>query len=537
MKIRRTKSTRVRTAAGLALVALAATACGSTVAPTDRVALAPGQPGDGLATDGGSELGAPAGGQADPAAGGAAGPDGSTGVAGEPAPGGGAADSGSVPGAGTPGKPGTGTSKAGGSTAPKAGAPATKGRPPSKARGVTDTTVSIGFEYTQNSSQANSAVGAQGITSGDGLKNAKILIAELNRTGGLAGREIKPVFHAFDATSSDSIESQESAACADFTTDRPVFAVISTSGHDENYLTCLGKAGIANVAAPGLTVSDATVLKRNPLYRELNSVDLGRQGNLYGAPLAASGYFGQGAKVGVLTLDQSAFKREYANNVVPAIKQAGATLTDTVVVPFYRGSGDVGALSSAVSSAVLRFRQKGVTHVLIADSAGLATILFLNAAANQNYLPRYGFNSQNGGQAIVASVSDKRSLKGAVQLGWAPSIDLDAANETTAPPGKKRCLDLFRSKGVVADSRNAEGILLNECDTYFFAQAAGQRVQQLTASSFVQAYAGIGGAVKSASTYAINLQNGRGGATGYRLQRWNEGCTCFKAEGGVKALG
>ncbi len=536
---------RARAASALALLALLATACGSTVAT--QGARAPG-----VGAQGGDTLGGPADGGANPGGDGLSDPSLQ-------------APDGSGPGSATTGSSGTGTSTgpgtssgsgmssgsgtssgsqpagssgpAGSSTGGTKGT-ASSGKPPSNARGVTNDNITIGFEYTEGGEAANKAAGFNGVTTGDQRKQLELLIAEVNRTGGIAGRMVKPVFHAYDAASGESTASQEQSACADFTQDHKVFAVLIGGTHTENYISCLGKVGVALVAAPIFTIADSVLLGRNPLYRELNTVDLDTAFELYGQALSSTGFYAKGAKIGLLTLNFPSMERAVKNHLEPALARAGLKLEDKVTLAAPQSNSDLGSFSSAIGSAVLRFRQKGVDHVLITDVNALTTAVFLNAAANQEYYPKYGFNTQNGGQALADIVSDKgkRSLQGSVQLGWAPALDLNAANETIRPPGAKRCLDFFASKGMQATSRNAAGVLALQCDIFFFAQAAGKRVSQLTAQSFVQAYASVGTAVAPASTYQVNFGRGGTGVSAYRVQRWVDACTCYKAEGGLKSL-
>lgn len=422
---------------------------------------------------------------------------------------------------------------------PAAGGASTADKPraAASARGVTATTITIGFEYSEGSEEANRAAGFNGITTGDQRKQIELLIAEVNRTGGMAGRTVKPVYHVYSAASSDSTARQEQAACADFSQDNEVFAVIAFGTHTENYISCLGKAGVAFVSAPIFTVSDRVVLRRNPLYRELNTVDLDTQFALYGNPLGGTGYYDKGAKIGLLTIDYPSMQRAVAGSLKPALSRIGQRVEDQVTLTAPQSTSDTGAFSAAIGNAVVRFRQKGITHVLITDVNGLTTVLFINAASNQKYYPRYGFTTHNGGQAVGDLVQDKRSLQGAVQLGWAPALDLNAANETIKPPGRQRCLSFYAGKGIQPDSRNAEAVLEATCDTFFFAQAAANRAATLSPQGFVQAYAGTRSAVPSASTYAVDLTGQAvGGAALYRVQRWVPGCTCFTAEGDTRRL-
>ncbi len=515
-----------RTAAALALCVL--TACGSTVQQDALLGSAAGQPGQQLTSDG---LGAP----------GAPGTSSSTGdsLGTNPlAPAGAAGGAQSpVTGEAAAGQPGAPDTAAAPGSAPAAqGGQPPVAKPASNARGVTDTTISIGLEYIKGADEARKSAGFEGVSSGDQKKQLDILVEHINKSGGMAGRKVVPVFHVYDAGSGNSNDSNEQAACATFTEDNKVFAVISAINHSEIFLSCLTKIGVPYISAPGLTVNDDDVFRRYPLHLELNAVSLSKQGALFGKPLADTGYFDKGAKVGLLTFQQPNFERAVKGHLKPGLKSVGITLTDEVKLAYPQSTSDTGALAAAIGNAVLRFRQNGVTHVLITDVSALVTVLFAQAASNQGYYPRFGWLSPNGGQAAANLISDKKSLVGAVQLGWYPSIDLDAANQNIKATGAKKCADLFAAKGYTPSDRNEETVLQLQCEIFFFTQAAASRANPLTGQGFVSALRAISTAVAPSSTYRIDLGRASAGAGAYRVQRWTPQCTCFKPEPGLKPL-
>src|SRR5690349_22550034 len=88
-------------------------------------------------------------------------------------------------------------------------------------------------------------------------------------------------------------------------------------------------------------------------------------------------------------------------------------------------------MQAQISSAVLKFRSDGVTHVLIWDDNGVATLFFMQQADNQGYRPRYGINSGNNMQ-VVAQVVSKSQLTGATGIGWTPAFDIANADSPTS---------------------------------------------------------------------------------------------------------
>jgi hypothetical protein len=447
-----------------------------------------------------------------------------------------ASNGGTAPAGGGPEGPSGQLQGSGSSDGGPATAPAVSGKPPSSARGVDANTVRIGLEFIKGADEARKNMGFQGVTSGDQEQQLKILTDEVNRTGGLAGRKLVPVFHAYDANSSSNASSNEQAACSTFTEDNEVFAVISALNHTEVFLSCLAKAGVPYISAPGLTITDDEVFRRFPLHLELNAVSLSKQGDLFGKPLADTGYYDKGAKIGLLTFEQANFVRAVEQHLKPGLKQIGRQVADEVRLAYPQSTSDQGEMAASIGNAVLRFRQNGITHVLITDVSALVTVLFATAAANQGYYPRYGWLSPNGGQAAADLLSDKRSLQGAVELGWYPSIDLNAANQDIFPANAKRCAALFTSKGYKAQSRNEETVLQIQCEIFFFTQQAANRVAELTGVAFVNAMRGASPTVPPSSTYRIDLRAAAAGARAYRVQRWVTDCTCFRPDAGVRTM-
>jgi hypothetical protein len=446
----------------------------------------------------------------------------------------------SVPGMTTAagGSRGVAGPQAGGATAASGvqSVPTVTSKPPSSARGVTATTIRIGLEFIKGADDARKNMGFQGVTSGDQQQQLQILTDEINRTGGLAGRKLVPVFHAYDANSSSNTSSNEQAACATFTQDNQVFAVISALNHTEIFFSCLSKVGVPYISAPGLTITDDDVFRRYPLHLELNAVSLSKQGDLFGKPLADTGYYDKGAKIGLLTFDQPNFTRAVDQHLKPALRKIGRRVDDEVELAYPQSTSDQGEMAAAIGNAVLRFRQNQITHVLITDVSALVTVLFATAAANQGYYPRYGWLSPNGGQAAADLISDKRSLQGAVELGWYPSIDLNAANQDIFPANAKRCAQLFTSKGYRPQSRNEETVLQIQCEIFFFTQQAAKRVPELTGGAFVSAMRSVSPVVAPNSTYRIDMRSTAAGAKAYRIQRWVTACTCFKPDRSIITL-
>src|SRR2546430_2220675 len=106
--------------------------------------------------------------------------------------------------------------------------------------------------------------------------------------GGVLGRKLVPVYHAIDATSADTIDSQLQAACDDFTQDHKIFVVFT--GGNETFLQCMNSRGVASME-DDLTDSDAARFQRYPYYLEIGSMNLDRIAAIEVPGLQAQGHF------------------------------------------------------------------------------------------------------------------------------------------------------------------------------------------------------------------------------------------------------
>jgi len=134
-----------------------------------------------------------------------------------------------------------------GGVQPQPGQPVV-GNPAVSGPGVTATRIYIGLVYSTNADAVNKAAGANGISTGDTQADAKAVIDDINKHGGVAGRKLVPIWYAFDSTSTQPIDSQWSAACAHFTQDNHVFAAFDMG--TAVYRKCLHDAGVAQTPHP-----------------------------------------------------------------------------------------------------------------------------------------------------------------------------------------------------------------------------------------------------------------------------------------------
>ena len=204
---------------------------------------------------------------------------------------------------------------------------------------------------------------------------------------------------------------------------------------------------------------------------------------------------------------------------------------------------DAGPTAAAVSSAVLKLRSDGVTHVVLFDERGLLTLLFLQQAEAQGYRPRYAVTTQNGPQALIdGSGLPKRQLVGSKGIAWLPSLDIPPAqNPRTGPysnDARRRCYDLLASRGQTFSDVNAEAIAMGICTSlWFFRDAVKASGNILNRIGFMNGVAKLGTSFQAAGVFATRFTaTQHDGIAAIRYYVYDDGCGCMKyASGNINA--
>ncbi|MCA1710598.1 MAG: hypothetical protein LC789_02735 [Actinobacteria bacterium] len=536
---------RNRPGRGAVLLAVAATlgtaACGSTVPSTGAASTAGGA---GLTASGPGDDGvsAPAAGAANGLGGFEPGAQGSAGGSNaEAGPITGSLD-GSVSGSGPTTPTGSRTTASGGTASGGALPP----RASAQGVGVTATTVNIGITYTENAKEANAAFGVN-ISPGDTRANAQAILDDINARGGVAGRKLVPVFHAYDAQSAETNAEQDQAACEDLTQDHKVFAAVGGGG--DTWDACMKKAGVLNTVGATLTESDRTAIATKSNYFNANAPVRDRvEGSLVPA-LVRQKYFsgwdinagGPGSAkpvVGILGYDLPEWDRPLKNVLLPKLKAAGqSVLPENIArISAPQSQAEQGPAIAEVQNAVLRFRNNGVTHLIIIDTGGGLTLVFTTNSKNQNYYPRLGVTSGSGLQGLYdAGTFTDRELAGAVGVGWAPSIDLPSkAGDAYANAATKRCLAVLKERtGQQYATTNEASVALGQCDEInLVAEAIRRAGSVITLSGAVSALEAAGDDIVLASRPRSFFGPGRhdGSELGWDMV-WDTPCKCAKYVG------
>lgn len=446
-------ASRTSRAVAAALAAALLSACGSTVPTSVAGAAGAGTAADGItplaAADGSSpELGVPG---TDPAAdvddtgapltvlpGGAAGPAGAN-----------------VPGAPQQ-QPGAAPLPAG-QAAP---APGTRNTSPLK----------VGITYIDNSG-SSAALGVDSNENTNGRNTARAMVAAINKAGGLAGRKLVPVEYAWNSQSTNYSQ-DASVACEKFSKDEPVQVVLDGAfGTTGGFGACLQKASILQITRG--PEGDSKESRSRPLHVNPTGMTDDRAYGAAVSGLADSGYLSSKNQLGIVLEDCPSIRRAYAGSVRPLIAKLGLKEPLVRTIECVTSFSSAGPASSAISGAVLAFRQGGVDRVMfVSDYESVALLLFSNNASSQGYRPGYALTSN--GQAALRPNLPKDQWAGLHGVGSSPSIDVEQdATPTTAT--EKRCLQLAKSGGVVVGNRLDTAFVYGSCALFLLLETSLQR--------------------------------------------------------------
>lgn len=506
--------------AGVLLLA----ACGSTVQPgtaglagSAGAGLGPGAPG---ATDG---LGVPTGTQPGESAGigqpGAAPP----GVAGA-----GPGSAGTVSGATSSVGGGSGSAGQGGTAGPAAGG----GSGPVSGRGFTAKEILIGVATQLDSSSYSSSLGTP-MDFGNAKAQMNAMADEINKQGGILGRKIRLVFHDDNAaTSSADPNTGAQAACEAWTQDNEVFAVLNNVAliNNEVLYSCLAKNRTPLIFSDATPHSDALFDKYAPYLYGPATITVDRMIPIWLDRLMANKYFDAwdtalGGPSKTAKTKVGIFYYESKSDYVQLGKVLQRELTKRGYPPVVAsGSGRQDSASSDMAQIALKFKQEDVTHVIAYGIGSFGT-----AAQNQNYYPRYGTSTYEV-PSLLQTTQPSTQLRGALGIGWAPQIDVDAARDPgDVSPAQAQCRKLMQQAGQDTSNRLSFYAASIFCDIFRLLQQSTARGGQLTEQAVQQGVASLGDSFQSAITFGSRFGPGRyDGTSAVRDLAYDQGCSCFK---------
>lgn len=413
-----------------------------------------------------------------------------------------------------------------GGTTGSAGSVAAKG--PTSGRGFTKDTIYIGYLTWKEVSAAGSAVG-YAVDYGDQEAIGQAVVDDINARGGIAGRKV--VLSFYDYATSEILgnpEQADQAACSKMTEDRPVFAVVAVTGILSEVLPeCLAKRQTPLIANTNVPYVREAFTRWAPYFFSTASPMTERLIPVWLRRAAALGYFSGwdntlGApgpapvEIGVLTNEGPAAEMFIAL-VKAELARMGRSVKVTAAIasPFD---------SAGINSAILAFRNAGVTHV-IPDSLNL--LLFPQAAESQRYRPRYVISTASA-PLLVHSAAPPAQLAGTLGVGYYASYDVQTQNDPgDSSPATARCRDSQKKAGGDTNQRESWNLMGKACDGFYFVVDAitrgglSPRGMQLGAAQLTS--------VAPAGAFAIGFGEGRyDGLSAVRDLGYVQSCECFR---------
>jgi ABC-type branched-subunit amino acid transport system substrate-binding protein len=323
-------------------------------------------------------------------------------------------------------------------------------------RGVAPTKIKIGF-FLQNTAGLASA----GFSTGqrqDGPQYVDALAKWASKNGGVAGREVVPVFRYTDPT---SVEDQ-AAACRAMVDDNKVFGLVDVASIlDTAALDCIVRPDSGNTPFVHSAMWSSEWQKRSGGNEVSYQAAVDRISITWARDLAAMKWFPPGATIGILGDKCPATEPVVMNVLAPALKAKGAGK-----VVFGLHDCDIQAVVSQPANIVTQFRLAGVTHVLVTSNF-VTGQLFTNAAASQGYHPKYStsdwfLNTSN----VTTANFDPTEFDGAI--GIASQGTVLKASGKKPYDGWQVCSQIATDAGLPpinpGDSSSEE--LLDLCDNF-----------------------------------------------------------------------
>ncbi|HEU5033275.1 MAG TPA: hypothetical protein VFT62_00795 [Mycobacteriales bacterium] len=381
--------------------------------------------------------------------------------------------------------------------------------------------IALGVLYAVNDGAA-----AAGINNGNTFSLSKVMHAfvdSYNASGGIGGRHIQPVYAELHSYNSN-YEAQIAAACAAFTQDHHVAAVLSNTQYfSEQLLACLAKAGVPLISGD-FAGPDRQDAQRYPLFiTPTTLVGEDREAAVVGH-LAGSGWLQPRNRIGVVVENCPVDQRIYRSGLLPALRRAHLTLASTFSTQCFQSIQDFGTQTSQMSSAVLQFRQARVDRVMFVSQGAEANLVlaFSEVANQQQWHPGYALSSLAVPEALALN-APAAQLANARGLGWLPALDTQDLRQAPATSTGRACLARLQRQGIRPTSGTDLATVSQSCDAFaLFDAILHSTGGDAAGSAVLRAVARIGDRFVAATTVGGHerLWGGHLGPASGRLFAW-----------------
>jgi len=339
-----------------------------------------------------------------------------------------------------------------------------------------------------------------------------------------------PVYADTD-TGSASWDADFAAACAKFTQDHKVAAVLGyVFNHDPAFEACLAQKGVPHLSTT-FNVPDTTELARYPLLFALSTPRIERRSIEKIDGGLATGILTKASKLGVMVDSCPGTQRAWTGTTRPYIQAKGLNIVSTFELGCAHGAGDVSSEAGQAGNLVLQFRTAGVDRVLfMAVSEGPPTFILANAAEAQGWHPLYVVSSLANAAVLAGQIPPDQAAN-VHGYGWLPMQDVSPAQWPGTTATQQRCTAILKSKGINPSSATDYSYAFNVCDALFVYELA------LKATGGRTDGPAIGAAIEALGSSYVSAMNLAGRSTFSRAEHdapslaryfaWDGGCSCY----------
>lgn len=349
-----------------------------------------------------------------------------------------------------------------------------------------------------------------------------------NARGGVAGCQIELAYFDFSSLASDGFDGQSQKECAYFAEDAKVFAAYSAALETETVVECLAKRGVVSLfnGAEYAPIQRDFNRYRGLLYQpwQINTDRWGQFIDIWDKV----GFFGKGAKVGILVADDGTGNGQKLAYDIWRPKLAALGIEVSVFeYKWIRSYASVSDASTALSAAVLKFKSEGVTHVLPTPDGAAMSIFFTGIADGQDYRPAYGTTTFSGGTPVFANDSQSSNW---VTIAFDRTTLRHSATEVSPAEAQYPDNDArARCDEAVATVQEGAHLFYRFCDAIDFLEGSLRDSSEVSTAAMLAGAEGLGSGLLTASGVGPPLWGpGRYDAVAHvSAGKWNVGAGAF----------
>ena len=362
--------------------------------------------------------------------------------------------------------------------------------------GVTASTITVAFPVSNLEALSQNLGFETDVEYSEQTKAINLFVDQINDSGGINGRKIKPVIVKIDPTNETAMRS----VCKDWTEGSgAVFAVLdgvgTWTGDDQ---LCLTQEGHTPLISQWSTVPDWTQMGSPYLWwTGPNEAQVLKATVDWGL---STGLIGPHRKLGIVAGDRPSDQLALNDYLLPDLKSAGVT---AVVEPIAADPSEAGATTTDAPLVVEKLRSAGVTSVLPLIPFNVFFPV-LQAQTQQNYFPKlllsdYEFSIESALGLIPYPFTKALNGQEGVTTETLGGIDDDRPySEGGYDPGDRSCFDIWHTaypqipKGNQSFYIEEQGPIQGWCqEIRLFAQAAKMAGRDLNRRTFVEAMSKI----------------------------------------------